>query len=146
MALAKVQSKEESHQESPEQSFGWNVIVDDKGCLNRLFMPEDDNVIFASALDGWGFTISNFVPYLSKKISERLPIKKTETSKQWLNKKPEINDNLLSKALYKAHIWGDYYIDMRHQMIRKGALSENKKPLFVSMILDNNTDLKRICV
>ena len=39
---------------------------------------------------------------------------------------------MLSKTL-----WGDYYVNTKTKKIMKGASSKGKKPLFVSLILDN---------
>ena len=95
-----------------QQSYDWNVGLEDKDDSNLYFMPEKNNVIFASALDGWAFTISSFSRVLAKKL--------------------KISKQTLSKTL-----WGDYYINMKQKMILKGAQNKAKKPLFVSMVLEN---------
>ena len=38
------------------QSYDWTYIEDEEGEKNIFFSPDQGNVIFASALDGWGFT------------------------------------------------------------------------------------------
>ena len=44
----------------------------------------------------------------------------------------KISERTLSKTL-----WGDYYVNMKQKMILKGAQNKAKKPLFVSMVLEN---------
>lgn len=82
---------------------------DDSGIY---FAPEQGNVIFASALDGWGFTVRNF--------------------SEWVSKKLGFKKEILDKTL-----WGDYFVNGKTQRIMKGAQAKAKKPLFVSMILEN---------
>ena len=38
------------------QSYDWTYIEDEEEEKNIFFSPDRGNVIFASALDGWGFT------------------------------------------------------------------------------------------
>lgn len=120
LELSKTQLNEEKHAQLNEQtlnsdqqqSYDWNVNLEDKDDEDLYFMPEKNNVIFASALDGWGFTISSFSHCISKKL--------------------KIRESVLSKTL-----WGDYYINVKQKKIMKGAQNKAKKPLFVSMVLEN---------
>lgn len=113
LELSKVRQEEEEHFDSNQQQcYDWNVGLEDKDDSNLYFMPEKNNVIFASALDGWGFTISSFSQCIAKKL--------------------KISKRALSKTL-----WGDYYVNMKQKMILKGAQNKAKKPLFVSMVLEN---------
>lgn len=85
---------------------------DEEDDSNIYFSPEQGNVIFASALDGWGFTIQNF--------------------SEWVSKKLGFKKEILDKTL-----WGDFFVNSKTQRIMKGAQAKAKKPLFVSMILEN---------
>ncbi|XP_035768644.1 elongation factor-like GTPase 1 [Neolamprologus brichardi] len=76
------------------------------------FSPDQGNVVFASAIDGWGFSIRQFAQI----YSERMGIKK----------------EVLLKTL-----WGDFYLNMKAKRIMKGAQAKGKKPLFVQLVLDN---------
>ncbi|CAK9298934.1 unnamed protein product [Gordionus sp. m RMFG-2023] len=76
------------------------------------FSPVKGNVLFASALDGWCFNLSKFASIYSIKLG--------------------FNEKSLNKTL-----WGDYYIHSKEKRIKKGAMTKNKNPLFVTLILDN---------
>ncbi|KRZ57707.1 Elongation factor Tu GTP-binding domain-containing protein 1 [Trichinella nativa] len=76
------------------------------------FMPETGNVVFASALDNWGFRLRDFARFWSKRL--------------------QTEEELLLQAL-----WGDYYIDSKTKLPVFGASDKGKNPLFVVMILNN---------
>ena len=44
---------------------------------------------------------------------------------------------LFSEKVLSKTLWGDYYVNTKTKKIMKGASSKGKKPLFVSLILDN---------
>ncbi|KAI5969962.1 RIA1 [Candida margitis] len=79
---------------------------------NLYFVPEKNNVVFASAIDGWAFTVKTFAEIYSKKLG--------------------FSQNALAKTL-----WGDFYLDMKTKKIVPGKKikSGSSKPLFVSLIL-----------
>ncbi|EFA85140.1 elongation factor Tu domain-containing protein [Heterostelium album PN500] len=83
------------------------------------FSPEKGNVAFTTALDGWGFTINQFVDLCHKKTG----IKKT----------------ILSKTL-----WGDYYYHPKDKKIYKSPRG-NLTPMFVTFILNSVWELHK-CV
>ncbi|KAK7076905.1 Elongation factor-like GTPase 1 [Halocaridina rubra] len=90
----------------------WGIEnVDDS---DLYFTPEQGNVIFASAYDGWGFSTDHFAEQFSTKLG--------------------MNRAVLSKTL-----WGDYYISSKggEKKIMRGARDKRKNPLFVSLILEN---------
>ncbi|GME76847.1 unnamed protein product [Ambrosiozyma monospora] len=78
------------------------------------FSPEKNNVIFASAIDGWGFNIAQFSVIYEKKLG--------------------IHREKLQKCL-----WGDFYLDPKTKKVitSKGLKGRNLKPLFVSFVLDS---------
>lgn len=78
------------------------------------FAPEQGNVIFASAIDGWAFRISQFAQIHAK----RLGIKETN----------------LRKVL-----WGDFYLDPKTKRVlsRKHLGKRSLKPMFVQFVLEN---------
>lgn len=80
---------------------------------NLYFVPEKNNVVFASAIDGWAFTVKTFAEIYLKKLG--------------------FSQNALAKTL-----WGDFYLDMKNKKIASGKKLKggNPKPLFVSLILD----------
>lgn len=95
-----------------QKTYNWSSGLDDIDDSSVYFSPEHNNVIFASALDGWGFSIKKFSNFLSEKHG--------------------IKQNVLNTTL-----WGDFYLNKKEKKILKGAQSKAKKPLFVTMILEN---------
>ena len=76
------------------------------------FAPEKGNVVFASAIDGWGFGIGRFAMYWAKQLS--------------------LNKNALQKYMFD-----DYTFNKNSMKISKlDSANSNSKPMFVSMILD----------
>lgn len=79
------------------------------------FAPEKNNVIFASAVDGWAFSINTFAKIYLAKLG--------------------FSQSVLGKTL-----WGDFYLDMKNKKIIPGSKlkpsQSNLKPLFVALILD----------
>lgn len=92
--------------------YDWTSALEDSDDSNLYFSPEQGNVVFASAIDGWGFTVHTF----SRLFSEKLGVK----------------EELLQKVL-----WGDFYLNSKTKRFMKGAQEKAKKPLFVQVILDN---------
>ncbi len=78
------------------------------------FAPERGNVIFASAIDGWGFRVGKFAHLYAMKLG--------------------IKETNLRNAL-----WGDFFLDPKtkrvisHKHLRGRAL----KPMFVQFVLEN---------
>ncbi|CAJ1932984.1 unnamed protein product [Sphenostylis stenocarpa] len=77
-----------------------------------VFQPQKGNVIFACALDGWGFGIREFAEIYASKLGASV--------------------NALLRAL-----WGPRYFNPKTKMIvgKKGA-GPNKKPMFVQFVLE----------
>ncbi|KAL6948556.1 hypothetical protein ACO0QE_001024 [Hanseniaspora vineae] len=86
----------------------------EKDDSDLYFHPENNNVIFASAIDGWGFNVGQIAKFYESKLG--------------------VNREKLSKVL-----WGDYFYENKTKKIltRKALNGKNLKPLFVSFILDN---------
>ena len=76
------------------------------------FSPERGNVVFASAYDKWAFDIHTFATIYAEKLG-------------------------FSEKVLRKTLWGDFYLDLKNKKIQKGAYGKGKKPLFVSLILDN---------
>ena len=101
-----------------DQVFDWSV--EDKDDSDVYFDPTRGNVIFASAYDGWAFSVGQFAVLLAKKFN--IPTKHKQ----------------LSKAL-----WGDYYVtkEKGQRRVKKGAQVKGKPPLFVSAVLQTLWDI-----
>jgi ribosome assembly protein 1 len=78
------------------------------------FAPENNNVIFSSAIDGWAFTVRQFAGLYEKKLG--------------------IKRSVLEKVL-----WGDFYLDPKTKRVlsSKHLKGRNLKPMFVQLVLDN---------
>ena len=77
------------------------------------FAPERNNVIFASAIDGWAFTVGQFASIYEKKLG--------------------IKRSVLEKIL-----WGDFYLDPKTKkvLVQKHLKGRNLKPVFVQLVLE----------
>ncbi|KAH3668192.1 hypothetical protein OGAPHI_001946 [Ogataea philodendri] len=87
------------------------------------FSPEKNNVIFGSAIDGWGFNIAQFSVIYEKKLG--------------------IKRDLLQKCL-----WGDFYFDPKSKKVipAKALKGRNFKPLFVTFVLDSIWHIYDTCL
>ncbi|XP_006870981.1 PREDICTED: elongation factor Tu GTP-binding domain-containing protein 1 isoform X1 [Chrysochloris asiatica] len=98
--------------EQGEQVYDWSSGLENTDDSHLYFSPDQGNVVFTSAIDGWGFGIEHFAKIYSQKIG--------------------IKKEVLLKTL-----WGDYYINMKAKKIMKVDQAKGKKPLFVQLILEN---------
>ncbi|CAN8029570.1 unnamed protein product [Ixodes persulcatus] len=109
-------SNEASTKKNPEsqdsaQVFDWDSGLDDADDSTLYFSPEQGNVVFASAYDGWGFSTSNFAELYSKKLG--------------------VKREVLEKTL-----WGDFYLNVKARRILRGAQAKCKKTLFSQLVLE----------
>nr|XP_055133417.1 elongation factor-like GTPase 1 isoform X5 [Symphalangus syndactylus] len=111
-AERETESQVNPNSEQGEQVYDWSTGLEDTDDSHLYFSPEQGNVVFTSAIDGWGFGIEHFAKIYSQKIG--------------------IKKEVLMKTL-----WGDYYINMKAKKIMKGDQAKGKKPLFVQLILEN---------
>ncbi|KAM3965500.1 LOW QUALITY PROTEIN: elongation factor-like GTPase 1 [Aphomia sociella] len=109
--IEKEQQKQQPVHEDKDY-YDWTSALEDADDSTLYFSPEQGNVVFASAIDGWGFTIHTFAKLFSAKLG--------------------IKEDLLRKVL-----WGDFYLNTKTKRVMKGAQEKAKKPLFVQVILDN---------
>lgn len=97
----------------------------EKSDLDLYFSPEKNNVIFASAIDGWAFSINTFARIYLAKLG--------------------FSQNALAKTL-----WGDFYLDMKNKKVIPGSKLKpsqaNLKPLFVSLVLEQIWNVYDVCV
>ncbi|XP_071449909.1 elongation factor-like GTPase 1 [Hetaerina americana] len=113
--LGKTESAEEAEKKNKGATsnvYDWSSGLEDVDDSNLYFSPDQGNVIFASAVDGWGFEVKHFAKLFSKKIN--------------------VEESLLEKTL-----WGDYYFNSKTKQITKGAQIKARKPLFVQLILES---------
>ncbi|MGH0126385.1 UNVERIFIED_CONTAM: hypothetical protein FKN15_041445 [Acipenser sinensis] len=105
-------SQASSDNTSGEQVYDWSAGLEETDDSHLYFSPDQGNVVFASAIDGWGFSVQQFAQLYSKKMG--------------------IKAEVLLKTL-----WGDFYLNAKAKKIMKGAQSKGKKPLFVQLVLEN---------
>uniref|UniRef100_A0AAQ5Y8E5 Elongation factor-like 1 n=1 Tax=Amphiprion ocellaris TaxID=80972 RepID=A0AAQ5Y8E5_AMPOC len=106
------EEEKESETLSGDQVFDWSAGLEEVDDSHLYFSPEQGNVVFASAIDGWGFSIQQFAHIYSQRMG--------------------IKAEVLLKTL-----WGDFYLNAKAKKIMKGAQAKGKKPLFVQFVLDN---------
>lgn len=87
---------------------------EDEDDSELYFSPDKNNVIFASAIDGWGFTVAQFAAIYAAKLGMK-------------------RENL------QKCLWGDFYFDPKTKSVitSKGLKGRSLKPLFVQLVLDN---------
>ncbi|XP_038557988.1 elongation factor-like GTPase 1 [Micropterus salmoides] len=102
----------ESETLSGDQVFDWSTGLEEADDSQLYFSPDQGNVVFASAIDGWGFSIQQFAHIYSQRMG--------------------IKAEVLLKTL-----WGDFYLNAKAKKIMKGAQAKGKKQLFVQLVLDN---------
>ncbi|XP_062868569.1 elongation factor-like GTPase 1 [Trichomycterus rosablanca] len=95
-----------------EQVYDWSSGLEETDDSHLYFSPDQGNVVFASAIDSWGFSVCQFAEIYSKKMG--------------------IRSEILQKTL-----WGDFYLNTKAKKIMKGAQVKGKKPLFVQLVLEN---------
>lgn len=97
----------------------------EKSDSELYFSPEKNNVIFASAIDGWAFSINTFANIYLKRLG--------------------FSHLVLSKTL-----WGDFYLDMKNKKIIPGSKlkpsQSSLKSLFVSLILEQIWNIYEACI
>lgn len=111
-AERETESQGNQNSDPGEQVYDWSAGLEDTDDSHLYFSPDQGNVVFTSAVDGWGFGIEHFAKIYSQKIG--------------------IKKEVLLKTL-----WGDYYINMKAKKIMKVDQAKGKKPLFVQLILEN---------
>lgn len=79
--------------------------------MKMLFSPSNGNVIFASAVDGWAFSVGSFAGIYAKKLE--LPV----------------------RAARQA-LWGEYYYNAKTKKVVTKPPTSNSQTMFCSFILD----------
>ena len=94
-------------------------VVDDDIFQERddediYFAPGKGNVVFASALGGWGFRVARFAQIFADKLG-------------------------IKEANFQRVLWGDFYLDPKTKRVvsHKHLRGRLLKPLFVQFVLEN---------
>lgn len=113
MAAATVAETEQEHNE--EWKFEDALGVSGRETVSGFFSPEQGNVVFASAIDGWAFRLIDFAKIFAEKFG--------------------ISEKVLNKTL-----WGDFYFQSKTKKIVRKKFTDLKskaKPMFVQFVLQN---------
>lgn len=89
-------------------------IFQEKDDEDIYFAPGRGNVVFASALGGWGFRVAKFAQIFAAKLG-------------------------IKEANFKRVLWGDFYLDPKTKRVvsHKHLRGRSLKPLFVQFVLEN---------
>jgi ribosome assembly protein 1 len=89
-------------------------VFQEKDDEDIYFAPEKGNVVFASALGGWGFRVAKFAQIFAAKLG-------------------------IKEAKFKRVLWGDFYLDPKAKRVigHKHLRGRSLKPLFVQFVLEN---------
>lgn len=90
-----------------------NAEFEEKNDKDLYFAPENNNVIFSSAIDGWAFTVRQFANLYEKKLG-------------------------IKRSAMEKVLWGDFYLDPKTKKVlaQKHLKGRVLKPMFVQLVLD----------
>jgi len=99
---------------SDQQTEAGELQFEERDDEDIYFAPEKNNVIFASAIDGWAFTVRQFAALYEKKLGYK------------------------RKSLETA-LWGSFYYDPKSKKVlgQKHLKGRNLKPMFVQFVLES---------
>jgi ribosome assembly protein 1 len=109
---AREQQKQDVLDESATEAV-LDQSYEERDDEHLYFAPEENNVIFGSAIDGWAFTVRQFAGIYEKKLGIR-------------------------KAVLEKVLWGDFYLDPKTKKVlgQKHLKGRNLKPIFVQLVLE----------
>ncbi|KAH9942913.1 P-loop containing nucleoside triphosphate hydrolase protein [Amylocystis lapponica] len=110
----RLAEKKESHAAEVDAVVNDADEYQEKDDEDIYFAPERGNVVFASAVDGWGFRIGKFAHLFAVKLG-------------------------VKEANLRTVLWGDFYMDPKTKRVisYKHLRGRALKPLFVQFVLDN---------
>lgn len=111
---ARRESASKTVEEAEAEKLGLEDGYEEKDDEDLYFSPEKFNVIFASAIDGWAFTVKDFAAIHEKKLG-------------------------VKRAVLEKILWGDFYLDPKTKRVlkKRHLKGRNLKPMFVQFALDN---------
>ncbi|KIY72489.1 P-loop containing nucleoside triphosphate hydrolase protein [Cylindrobasidium torrendii FP15055 ss-10] len=110
----RVAEKKEHNADEADATVNEEEEFQEKDDEDIYFAPEKGNVVFTSAIDGWGFRVSKFATLYATKLG-------------------------IKEANLRRVLWGDYYLDPKTKRIisYKHLRGRSLKPLFVQFVLEN---------
>lgn len=110
----RLAAKKDQYADEGEATANEEDIFKEKDDEDIYFAPERGNVVFASAIDGWGFRVGKFAQLYSAKLG-------------------------FKEANLRRVLWGDFYLDPKTKRVisHKHLRGRSLKPLFVHFVLEN---------
>ncbi|EAU85947.2 translation elongation factor 2 [Coprinopsis cinerea okayama7 len=110
----RLAEKREALADENDATVNEDTEFQEKDDEDIYFAPEKGNVIFASAIDGWGFRVGKFAQLYAQKLG-------------------------VKEANLRRVLWGDYFLDPKTKRVisHKHLRGRNLKPLFVQFVLEN---------
>ncbi|KAI9568395.1 P-loop containing nucleoside triphosphate hydrolase protein [Boletus coccyginus] len=110
----RLAAKKEQYADEGEATANEEHTFKEKDDEDIYFAPERGNVVFASAIDGWGFRVGKFAQLYSAKLG-------------------------FKEANLRRVLWGDFYLDPKTKRVvsHKHLRGRSLKPLFVHFVLEN---------
>ncbi|KAH7926455.1 P-loop containing nucleoside triphosphate hydrolase protein [Leucogyrophana mollusca] len=110
----RLAAKKEQYADEVEAAANDADEFNEKDDDDIYFAPERGNVVFASAIDGWGFRVGKFAQLYSAKLG--------------------FKEDTLRRVL-----WGDFFLDPKTKKVinYKHLRGRALKPLFVQFVLEN---------
>ncbi|KDR82604.1 hypothetical protein GALMADRAFT_238006 [Galerina marginata CBS 339.88] len=110
----RLAEKKEAHADETDAAVNESEEFQEKDDEDIYFAPEKGNVIFASAIDGWGFRVGKFAQLYAQKLK-------------------------IKEANLRRVLWGDFFLDPKTKRVisYKHLRGRSLKPLFVQFVLDN---------
>ncbi|KAK7056676.1 Cytoplasmic GTPase/eEF2-like protein (ribosomal biogenesis) [Paramarasmius palmivorus] len=110
----RLAEKKDQHADETDAAVNDAEEFQEKDDEDIYFAPEKGNVVFASAIDGWGFRVGKFAQLYATKLG--------------------IKEGNLRRVL-----WGDFFLDPKTKRVisYKHLRGRALKPLFVQFVLEN---------
>ena len=110
----RLAEKKEVHADETEANLNETDEFQEKDDEDIYFAPEKGNVIFASAIDVWGFRIGKFAQLYSQKLG-------------------------MKEGNLRRVLWGDFFLEPKTKKVisYKHLRGRAFKPLFVQLVLEN---------
>ncbi|KAG7442999.1 P-loop containing nucleoside triphosphate hydrolase protein [Guyanagaster necrorhizus] len=110
----RLAEKKEMQVNETEATINDDEEFQEKDDEDIYFAPEKGNVVFASAIDGWGFRVGKFAQLYAVKLG-------------------------IKEANLRRVLWGDFFLDPKTKKVisYKHLRGRALKPLFVQFVLEN---------
>lgn len=110
----RLAEKKDLYADETDAAVNEAIEFQEKDDEDIYFAPEKGNVIFASAIDGWGFRVGKFAQLYAAKLG-------------------------MKEANLRRVLWGDFFLDPKTKKVisYKHLRGRALKPLFVQFVLEN---------